>query len=118
MVAEGLASATEWPESAGRAELAAGQRPVSGALVKPCACVPVVRPVSVPVARLTHLAAAGRTIAILPRSLVEPVPAGLVCVPATDAPTRRRVIAWSPLDRRPLVASCVDAVIAASASRA
>lgn len=56
----------------------------------------------------------GRTIAILPRSLVEPVHPGLVCVPVTDATTSRLVVAWSQLDRRSLVASFADAAVSAS----
>lgn len=55
----------------------------------------------------------GRTIALLPRSLVAQLPPGLVCVPVTDAPPSRLVIAWSQLDRRPLVTAFVDAAVAA-----
>lgn len=40
----------------------------------------------------------GRTIALLPRSLVDPVPSGLVCVPVSDAVPSRLVIAWSQLE--------------------
>jgi DNA-binding transcriptional LysR family regulator len=56
----------------------------------------------------------GRTIALLPHSLVAPTPPGLVCVPVTDAPPSRLVIAWSQLDRRPLVAAFVAAAVAAA----
>jgi DNA-binding transcriptional LysR family regulator len=52
-----------------------------------------------------------RMIGVLPRSLVEPVPAGLVCVPVTDAPPSRLVLAWNDRDRRPLVASFVTAAL-------
>jgi DNA-binding transcriptional LysR family regulator len=55
----------------------------------------------------------GRTIALLPHSLVAPTPPGLVCIPVTDAPPSRLVIAWSQLDRRPLVAAFVAAAVAA-----
>lgn len=66
------------------------------------------------VTQLVHLITLGRMIAVLPRSLVEPVPAGLVRVPVTDASTSRLVIAWPERDRRPLVASFVAAAVAAS----
>jgi DNA-binding transcriptional LysR family regulator len=67
--------------------------------------------------QLIPLITIGRTIAILPLSLVGPVPPGLVCIPVTDAPDSRIVVAWSQLDRRPLVGSFVDAAVAASTSR-
>ncbi|MFF1926136.1 LysR family transcriptional regulator [Streptomyces sp. NPDC058221] len=66
------------------------------------------------VAQLTQMIMLGRTIAILPRSSVEPVHPGLVHRPVTDAPPSRMVIAWSQLDHRPLVASFVDAAVSAS----
>ena len=66
---------------------------------------------------MIHLIALGRTIAMLPRSLVEPVPPGLVCVPVIDAMPSRLVIAWSQLNRRSLVASFVNAAVAASTSQ-
>ncbi len=59
------------------------------------------------------LIALNRVIAVLPRSLVEPVPAGLACVPVTDAPPSHLVLAWNSRDRRPLVASFVTAALAA-----
>ncbi|MFJ8752689.1 LysR family transcriptional regulator [Streptomyces sp. NPDC102441] len=65
------------------------------------------------VPQMVHMVAAGRTIAVLPRSLVDPVPPGLTCVPVTDAPPNRLVIAWSPLNRRSLVTSFVEAAVAA-----
>ncbi|MEV0262450.1 LysR family transcriptional regulator [Streptomyces sp. NPDC050617] len=71
-------------------------------------------PEVVDVAQMTHLITVGRMIAVLPRSLVEPVPAGLVCVPVTDAGDSRLAVAWPELDRRPLVASFVAAAVAAS----
>ncbi|MFE9423725.1 LysR family transcriptional regulator [Kitasatospora sp. NPDC006697] len=52
-----------------------------------------------------------RMIGVLPRSLVEPVPAGLVCLPVSDAPPSRLVLAWNDQDRRPLVASFVAAAL-------
>ncbi|MFE7122225.1 LysR family transcriptional regulator, partial [Streptomyces sp. NPDC057654] len=64
-------------------------------------------PEVVDVAQMTPLITVGRMIAVLPRSLVEPVPAGLVCVPVADAGDSRIAIAWPELDRRPLVASFV-----------
>src|ERR1700761_5727187 len=45
------------------------------------------------VLQLFPMITAGRVIAVLPRSLVEPVPPGLVCVPVTDAPPSRLVLA-------------------------
>ncbi len=65
-------------------------------------------------AQLFHLIALNRMIAVLPRSLVEPVPAGLACVPISDAPPSRLTLAWNSRDRRPLVASFVSAALAAS----
>lgn len=47
------------------------------------------------VPQLIPMIVLGRTIAVLPRSLAGPVPAELVCVPVTDAPPNRLVIAWS-----------------------
>jgi DNA-binding transcriptional LysR family regulator len=64
------------------------------------------------VVQMVHMIALGRMIAVLPRSLVEPVPAGLACVPVTDAPPSRLVLAWNEHDRRPLVASFVAAALA------
>ncbi|MEU6586915.1 hypothetical protein [Nocardia sp. NPDC046763] len=61
--------------------------------------------------QLLHMIAVDRMIGVLPRSLVEPVPAGLVCVPVTDAPPSRLVLAWNEQDRRPLVASFVTAAL-------
>lgn len=69
------------------------------------------------VPEMIHMVILGRTIAILPRSLVEPVPAGLVCVPVVDAESSRLVVAWSPINRRSLVGAFVDAAVAASATR-
>jgi DNA-binding transcriptional LysR family regulator len=66
--------------------------------------------------QVMHLITVGRTIAVLPRSLVGPVPPGLVCVPVVDAPASRLVVAWSELDSSSLVASFVDAAVAASQS--
>ena len=63
------------------------------------------------VLQMFHMIEVGRMIAVLPRSLVEPVPAGLVCVPVTDAPPSRLVLAWKEQDRRPLVASFVAAAL-------
>jgi len=70
------------------------------------------------VLQLTQLITVGRMIGVLPRSLIEPVPAGLVCVPVTDAPPSRLVLAWHEQDRRPLVASFVTAALRAAQSSA
>ncbi|MDT8916105.1 LysR family transcriptional regulator [Amycolatopsis sp. PS_44_ISF1] len=63
------------------------------------------------VVQLLHLITVSRLIGVLPRSLAEPVPAGLVCVPVSDAPPSRLVLAWNERDRRPLVASFVAAAV-------
>jgi DNA-binding transcriptional LysR family regulator len=63
------------------------------------------------VLQMFHMITVSRMIAMLPRSLVEPVPPGLVCVPVTDAPPSRLVLAWKEQDRRPLVASFVAAAL-------
>ncbi|MEB3960655.1 LysR family transcriptional regulator [Streptomyces kunmingensis] len=63
------------------------------------------------VVQLLHMITTGRVIGVLPRSLVEPVLAGLVAVPVTDAPPSRLVLAWNERDRRPLVASFVSAAL-------
>ncbi|MGW3349268.1 LysR family transcriptional regulator [Nonomuraea rubra] len=56
----------------------------------------------------------GRTIAILPRSLVQPMHPDLVYRPVTDAPSSALVLAWSQDDRRRLVASFVAAAVEAA----
>lgn len=63
------------------------------------------------VVQMLHMIAVSRMIAVLPRSLVEPVPPGLVCIPVADAPPSRLVLAWNERDRRPLVASFVTAAL-------
>ncbi|MFE0026024.1 LysR family transcriptional regulator [Amycolatopsis sp. NPDC059021] len=68
-------------------------------------------PEVVDVVQLLQLISVGRMIGVLPRSLVEPPPAGLVCVPVTDAPPSRLVLAWNEHDRRPVVAAFVAAAL-------
>jgi DNA-binding transcriptional LysR family regulator len=63
------------------------------------------------VVQMFQMIAVSRMIGVLPRSLVGQVPAGLVCVPVTDAPPSRLVLAWNEQDRRPLVASFVAAAL-------
>jgi DNA-binding transcriptional LysR family regulator len=63
------------------------------------------------VVQMFHMIKVSRMIAVLPRSLVEPVPAGLVGVPVADAPPSRLVLAWNEQDHRPLVASFVAAAL-------
>ncbi|MET8685131.1 LysR family transcriptional regulator [Streptomyces sp. NPDC004732] len=63
------------------------------------------------VTQMLHMITASRMVGVLPRSLVEPVPEGLVCVPVTDAPPSRLVLAWNEQERRPLVASFVAAAL-------
>lgn len=69
------------------------------------------------VPQMIQLIMLGRTIAILPRSLVEPLHPELVYKPVIDATTSRLVVAWSQLDRRSLVASFVDAATSACVSQ-
>jgi PPOX class F420-dependent enzyme/OxyR family protein len=69
------------------------------------------------VPQMIQMITLGRTIAMLPRSLVEPLPQGLTSVPVTDATPSRLVVAWSQLNRRPLIASFVHAAVAASVSQ-
>ena len=64
------------------------------------------------VLQLLHMITLGRMIAVLPRSLIDPVSADLVRVPVSDAPPSRLVLAWNELDRRPSVASFVAAALA------
>ena len=61
--------------------------------------------------QMLHLIRLGRMIGVLPRSPVEPVPPGLVTVPVVDAPPSHLVLAWNEHDRRPLVASFVNAAL-------
>ncbi|MEV5017943.1 LysR family transcriptional regulator [Streptomyces sp. NPDC053780] len=56
----------------------------------------------------------GRAVAILPRSLAQPMPPGLVHRPVIDAPNSEIVLAWSQDDRRSLVASFVAAAVDAA----
>jgi DNA-binding transcriptional LysR family regulator len=64
--------------------------------------------------QMFHMITLGRMTAMLPRSIVEPVPPGLVCVPVTDATPSRLVIAWSGRNQRPLVVPFVQAAVNAS----
>jgi DNA-binding transcriptional LysR family regulator len=64
------------------------------------------------VVQMLQMIRLGRMIGLLPRSLVDPVPPGVVCVPISDAPPSHLVLAWNEQDRRPLVASFVAAVLA------
>ncbi|WP_030897838.1 LysR family transcriptional regulator [Streptomyces sp. NRRL F-5126] len=63
------------------------------------------------VVQMLNMIAVGRMIGVLPRSLVEPVASGLVCVPVADAPRSRLVLAWKEEDRRPLLAAFVAAAL-------
>ncbi|GAA2597036.1 MULTISPECIES: LysR family transcriptional regulator [Streptomyces] len=56
----------------------------------------------------------GRTIAVLPNSLAQPLQPDLVYRPVTDAPHNELVLAWSQDDRRRLVASFVTAAVDAA----
>ncbi|WP_211245858.1 LysR substrate-binding domain-containing protein [Actinomadura oligospora] len=68
-------------------------------------------PEVVDVIQLLHMVKVGRMVGVLPRSLVAPVPPGLVCVPVTNAPPSHLVLAWNAQDRRPLVTSFVIAAL-------
>ncbi|KUL56703.1 LysR family transcriptional regulator [Streptomyces antimycoticus] len=63
------------------------------------------------VVQLLQMIKVSRMIGVLPRSLVEPLPPGLVGVPVSDAPPSRLVLAWNEQDRRPLLASFVAAAL-------
>ncbi|WP_433173410.1 LysR family transcriptional regulator [Actinoallomurus sp. CA-150999] len=63
------------------------------------------------VIQLFHMITTSRMIGVLPRSLVELAPDGLVLIPVADAPPSRLVLAWNEQDRRPLVASFVAAAL-------
>ncbi|MFE0413491.1 LysR family transcriptional regulator [Streptomyces tendae] len=60
-------------------------------------------------AEVLQLIRLGRTVALLPRSLAQPMHPDLAYRPVTDAPDSELVLAWSEDDRRPLVASFVAA---------
>ena len=61
------------------------------------------------VAQLVPLVRIGRVVAVLPRSLVTPVPPGVACVPVEDAGPSRIVIARAEHDSRASVAALVAA---------
>lgn len=69
------------------------------------------------VVQMLQMIMVGRMIGMLPRSLVDPVPARLVAIPVTDAPPSRLVLAWNDEDRRPLVAAFVAAATQADAAQ-
>ncbi|MDW6064621.1 LysR substrate-binding domain-containing protein [Streptomyces sp. FXJ1.4098] len=66
------------------------------------------------VTQMVQLIQLGRTIAVLPYSLAQPVHPALVYIPVVDAPSSRLVVAWSQTDRRPLVAAFIQAALEAS----
>lgn len=66
------------------------------------------------VSQLIPLVALGRAVAVLPRSLVHPTPPGVVCVPVTDAPESRLVLAWPTRSDHPLVRTFVAAAVKAA----
>lgn len=66
------------------------------------------------VAELVALARIGRVIAVLPRSLVTPVPAGIACVTVKDTPPSRIVIARQESDRRDAVTALIRAACSIS----
>ncbi|MCX3063443.1 LysR family transcriptional regulator [Streptomyces beihaiensis] len=68
-------------------------------------------------AELVSLVRIGRVVAVLPRSLIAPAPAGVVCVPVPDAGPSRIVIACREDDRRDHVTALVTAAVASVTSR-
>lgn len=70
------------------------------------------RPELTDVAELIPLVRIGRVVAILPRSLVSPVPPGTACVSVEDAEPSRIVIACNQGDRREDVAAIMGAATA------
>lgn len=62
--------------------------------------------------QLVQLVVLGRAVAVLPRSLIDPVPPGLVCVPVNDAPTSSFVVAWAENVRSTAVIAFADAIAA------
>ena len=74
-------------------------------------------PQVVDVVQMLQMISVGRMIGVLPRSLVAPIPTGIVCVPVADAPPSSLVIAWNEHDRRPALASFVSAAVRAACSR-
>ncbi|MFF8597004.1 LysR family transcriptional regulator [Streptomyces sp. NPDC015220] len=65
-------------------------------------------------AEALHMIRLGRTIAMLPRSLAQPMHSDLAYRPVIDAPNSELVLAWSQDNRRPLVASFVIAAVDAA----
>lgn len=67
-------------------------------------------------AELIPLVRIGRTVGVLPRSLVDPAPPEIACIPVEDAGSSSIVLAWAAHDHRPSVAGFVAAA-ATSISR-
>ncbi|MGX1032852.1 LysR substrate-binding domain-containing protein [Streptomyces sp. SAI-097] len=65
-------------------------------------------------AEVLHMIRLGRTVALLPRSLAQPMRPDLVYRPVTDAPDSELVLAWAQDDRRTMVASFVTAAVDAA----
>jgi DNA-binding transcriptional LysR family regulator len=65
-------------------------------------------------AELIPLVRLGRAVAVLPRSLVTPPPAGTRCVPVIDTEPSSLVIARKEHDHRASVAALIDAAVTAS----
>ncbi|TIC85616.1 LysR family transcriptional regulator [Nocardioides sp. GY 10127] len=65
------------------------------------------------VSQLVPLVRIGRVVAILPRSLLTPTPAGIACVPVEDAEPSRIVIARNRDDDRPAVTALISAAVSA-----
>ncbi|MFJ3144436.1 LysR family transcriptional regulator [Streptomyces halstedii] len=61
------------------------------------------------VSELTALVRIGRVVAVLPRSLITPVPSGIVCVPVPDAGPSRILIARRDDDHRDHVTALITA---------
>ncbi|MEV4045951.1 DNA-binding transcriptional LysR family regulator [Streptomyces sp. SAI-195] len=65
-------------------------------------------------AEVLHMIRLGRTVALLPRSLAQPMRPDLVYRPVSDAPDSELVLAWAQDDRRTMVASFVTAAVDAA----
>ncbi|MET9910990.1 LysR family transcriptional regulator [Streptomyces sp. NPDC006476] len=61
------------------------------------------------VSELTALVRIGRVVAVLPRSLITPVPSGIVCIPVPDAGPSRILIARRDDDHRDHVTALITA---------
>ncbi|GAB3439923.1 LysR family transcriptional regulator [Streptomonospora sediminis] len=71
-------------------------------------------PETTDITQLIPLVRIGRTVAVLPRSLVSPIPDGVACVPVEDTEPSRIVIARNEYDHRDSVVALINAAVAAT----